>query len=174
MRHVRPGRKNSTALFAALSLLSLPSCFFSRGGDVVKTDPTVEEAHVFADTFQVSPTVAKVTPPPPPPALPAPREREVQPEPLKAAPPEVSVGLSDEEREKLRREAGLEIAVADNLINSLRGKALSPEGNEILLTAKELLQNSRSAYERGDFSGAIGLARKARLLAAGLSTTGGR
>jgi len=168
-------RRRSIALVAIAGLVPLlfaPSCVFTRAGGAPTTEPTAEETPAPIDSAAARPSAE--TPPPAAPAAPpvSPAAVPAPPAPVKETekpPPSFSVGLSDEERASLRGEAVRELAEADLLISRLSAEPLAPADREAIRTAEEMLRSAREAYGHNDLAAAVGLAKKARLLAAGVS-----
>jgi hypothetical protein len=103
--------------------------------------------------------------------------RENTPSPPSTPPPEtaepprvdVSVKMSEEEREQLEREAHGRIIETNKILGSLDSSAFSQAKLDALLTIKGLIKSASDALEQGDVQAADSLARKALLLATDLA-----
>jgi hypothetical protein len=94
-----------------------------------------------------------------------------QPPPETVEPPrvDVSVKMSEEEREQLEREAHGRIIETNKILGSLDSSAFSQAKLDALLTIKGLIKSASDALEQGDVQAADSLARKALLLATDLA-----
>ena len=96
---------------------------------------------------------APSTPPPAPSASP----------PAPPAPP-VRPQLSAEEEQRLIEDARRKIGEVDRLLRGLEGRQMKPQQKEMFLTAKDFLDQARSALGARDYQRAVNLASKAQAL----------
>ena len=95
-------------------------------------------------------------PPAPPPGRPA-------PSPSPPAPP-LRPQLSPEEEQRLMEDARRKIGEVDRLLRELEGRQMKPQQKEMLLTAKDFVDQARSALGARDYQRAVNLASKAQAL----------
>ncbi len=95
-------------------------------------------------------------PPAPPPERPA-------PSPSPPAPP-LRPQLSPEEEQRLMEDARRKIGEVDRLLRELEGRQMKPQQKEMLLTAKDFVDQARSALGVRDYQRAVNLASKAQAL----------
>ena len=114
-------------------------------------------------TFQKSPAAPGTATPPPGPSPPRPAGTSPQP-PLR---PE----LSPEEEQRLAEGARKSIGDVARLVAELEGRPLKPPQREALQTAKNFLEQARTALGQRDYPRAANLASKARALTDDLAAT---
>lgn len=101
-------------------------------------------------------------PPPRPPSSPSPSPAPSQP-PLT---PQLPAG----EEQRLMEEARRKIGAADRLLRDLEGRPMKPPQQEMFQTAKNFLDQARSALGARDYQRAVNLASKAQALGDDLAT----
>ncbi|MBI3030596.1 MAG: hypothetical protein HYY64_13895 [Candidatus Rokubacteria bacterium] len=94
---------------------------------------------------------------------PAPPPERATPSTAPPAPP-LRPQLSAEEEQRLREDATRKIGEADRLLRELEGRQMKPQQQEMFLTAKDFLDQARSALGARDYQRAVNLASKARAL----------
>ena len=95
--------------------------------------------------------------PAPPPERPAPAATSPPSLPLRPQ-------LSAEEEQRLAEDARRKIGEVDRLVRELEGRQMKPQQTEMFVTAKDFLDQARSALEARDYQRAVNLASKARAL----------
>ena len=95
--------------------------------------------------------------PAPPPERPAPAATSPPSLPLRPQ-------LSAEEEQRLVEDATRKIGEVDRLVHELEGRQMKPQQTEMFVTAKDFLDQARSALEARDYQRAVNLASKARAL----------
>lgn len=110
-------------------------------------------------------------PPVPPPERPAPAASPPSPPSPPSAPsPPLRPQLSAEEEQRLTEDARRKIGEVDRLLQELEGRQMKPQQKEMFLTAKDFLDQARSALGARDYQRAANLASKARALSDDLAT----
>jgi hypothetical protein len=94
---------------------------------------------------------------------PAPPPERPTPSTLPPSPP-LRPQLSAEEEQRLSEDAKRKIGEVDRLLRDLEGRQMKPPQQEMFLTAKDFLDQARSALEARDYQRAVNLASKARAL----------
>jgi len=95
-------------------------------------------------------------PPASPPERPA-------PSPSPPSPP-LRPQLSPEEEQRLMEDATRKIGEVDRLLRELEGRQMKPQQKEMLLTARDFVDQARSALGARDYQRAANLASKAQAL----------
>lgn len=114
------------------------------------------------------PAPLPTTPPKPSPPPRAARQAPVTPEPEPVAPaptpvPSLGAILSSEERKKLDSEYQADLRQASRVLNSVRGRALTPSQNDSVDRARAFIDQAAQYHDR-DLATAAELARRARVL----------
>lgn len=78
--------------------------------------------------------------------------------------------LSAEEEQRLMEDARRKIGEVDRLLRELEGRQMKPQQKEMLLTAKDFVDQARSALGAGDYQRAVNLAGKAQALSDDLAS----
>ena len=94
---------------------------------------------------------------------PAPPPERPTPSTLPPSPP-LRPQLSAEEEQRLSEDAKRRIGEVDRLLRDLEGRQMKPPQQEMFLTAKDFLDQARSALEARDYQRAVNLASKAQAL----------
>ncbi len=94
---------------------------------------------------------------------PAPPPERPTPSTLPPSPP-LRPQLSAEEEQRLSEDAKRKIGEVDRLLRELEGRQMKPQQQEMFLTAKDFLDQARSALEARDYQRAVNLASKAQAL----------
>jgi hypothetical protein len=84
--------------------------------------------------------------------------------PMPSTLPPLRPQLSAEEEQRLSEDAKRKIGEVDRLLRELEGRQMKPQQQEMFLTAKDFLDQARSALGALDYQRAVNLASKARAL----------
>ncbi len=102
--------------------------------------------------------------PPAPPTPAAPAEPPAAPAPPAAPLPQLSEVLTSQQRDEYLRRLNRDVAEAQRILNSLKGRSLGQEGSETAARVRAFIEQAREK-KGSDLGAAVEFARRARLLA---------
>jgi len=145
----------SRALLPVGAMLLLSAC---AGTDAVPRKPTATPAPAAPASTAPAPAAPTTTASPPAGAPTAPKSGTTSPS--GALRPEVSA----EEEQRLAQSTKQSIGDVARIVGELEGRTMKPPQQEALRTAKNFLDQARSALDQRDYQRAANLASKARAL----------
>jgi len=145
----------SRALLPVGAMLLLSAC---AGTDAVPRKPTATPAPAAPASTAPAPAAPTTTASPPAGAPTAPKSGTTSPS--GALRPEVSA----EEEHRLAQSTKQSIGDVARIVGELEGRTMKPPQQEALRTAKNFLDQARSALDQRDYQRAANLASKARAL----------
>ena len=89
---------------------------------------------------------------------------------LSPSPPPLTPQLPMEEEQRLLEDAKRKIGEVDRRLRELEGRQMKPEQKEMFFTAKDFVDQARSALGAREYQRAVNLASKARALSDDLAT----
>jgi hypothetical protein len=156
-------RLNGVVLVLALALAGCASTPVAPKASEATSPPKVPAPEQPA---VVQPVTSPTPPPPAAQSLPRPA-----PAPARASKPPLRPELPAGEERRLIEEATRQIDDVERLFRELDGRPLKPPQQEVLLTAKNLLAEAKSALGARDYHRAANLASKARTLSDDLASS---
>jgi hypothetical protein len=145
----------SRALLPVGAMLLLSAC---AGTDAVARKPTATPVPAAPAAAAPAPAAPTASPAPPAAAATAPKSGTASPS--GALRPEVSA----EEEQRLAQSTKQSIGDVTRIVGELEGRTMKPPQQEALRTAKNFLDQARTALDQRDYQRAANLAGKARAL----------